>query len=149
MASVHQRAFALQGGADATSTALWPLSLEGLLLLATVGLLKPTGHVGRRAHGTMWRAFVLGIPCVVADGGFMADFVGHPAQAARRSPTENAQAPKEHADGGVHRLSPRLPGVTGKGRDLRAVRRSRTEGSPSQPGRAERRRVRATMMPGL
>lgn len=36
----------------------------------------------------------------------MADFVGHPAQAARRSPTENAQAPKEHADGGVHRLSP-------------------------------------------
>ncbi|WP_461061620.1 DUF2637 domain-containing protein [Streptomyces pseudoechinosporeus] len=34
---VHQRAFALQGGADAVSATLWPLSVDGLLLLATVG----------------------------------------------------------------------------------------------------------------
>ncbi|MFK0018708.1 DUF2637 domain-containing protein [Streptomyces sp. NPDC090798] len=61
MVSVHQRAFALQGGADATSAALWPLSLDGLLLLATVGLLKPTGHIGRRARATVWRALLLGV----------------------------------------------------------------------------------------
>lgn len=29
---VHQREFALQGGADAVSAALWPLSVDGLLL---------------------------------------------------------------------------------------------------------------------
>ncbi|WP_330310391.1 MULTISPECIES: DUF2637 domain-containing protein [unclassified Streptomyces] len=43
----HQRALALQGEADATSAALWPLSVDGLLLLATVGLLNPTCHVSR------------------------------------------------------------------------------------------------------
>jgi hypothetical protein len=37
----HQRGFALRGGADATNAMLWPLSVDGLLLLATVGLLKP------------------------------------------------------------------------------------------------------------
>ncbi|MFD4553591.1 DUF2637 domain-containing protein [Streptomyces sp. NPDC058469] len=37
---VHQREFARQGGADAVSASLWPLSVDGLLLLATVGLLK-------------------------------------------------------------------------------------------------------------
>ncbi|WP_405877813.1 DUF2637 domain-containing protein [Streptomyces sp. NBC_01136] len=58
---VHQRAFALQGGADATSATLWPLSVDGLLLLATVGLLKPTCHVSRRAHRAMGMAFFLGI----------------------------------------------------------------------------------------
>lgn len=39
---VHQRDFALQGDADEVSTSLWPLSVDGLLLLATVDLLKPT-----------------------------------------------------------------------------------------------------------
>ncbi|WP_328773824.1 DUF2637 domain-containing protein [Streptomyces sp. NBC_00286] len=38
---VHQREFALQGGADGVSASLWPLSVDGLLLLATVGLLRP------------------------------------------------------------------------------------------------------------
>ncbi|MGP4048480.1 DUF2637 domain-containing protein [Streptomyces sp. 2A115] len=33
---VHQREFALQGGADEVSASLWPLSVDGLLLLATV-----------------------------------------------------------------------------------------------------------------
>jgi hypothetical protein len=47
---VHQRDFALQGGADPASATLWPLSVDGLLLLATVGLLKPSGRGGRRAR---------------------------------------------------------------------------------------------------
>ncbi|MDO0934144.1 DUF2637 domain-containing protein [Streptomyces sp. DG2A-72] len=58
---VHQRDFALQGGTDATSAALWPLSVDGLLLLATVGLLKPAEHAGRRARSVVWMAFLLGI----------------------------------------------------------------------------------------
>ncbi|MGP4052292.1 DUF2637 domain-containing protein [Streptomyces sp. 2A115] len=48
---VHQREFALQGGADEVSASLWPLSVDGLLLLATVGLLKPSGAGTRRARG--------------------------------------------------------------------------------------------------
>jgi hypothetical protein len=36
----HQREFALQGGVDVVSATLWPLSVDGLLLLATVGLLN-------------------------------------------------------------------------------------------------------------
>ncbi|MCT9083907.1 DUF2637 domain-containing protein [Streptomyces fulvoviolaceus] len=58
---VHQRAFALQGGADAVSAALWPLSVDGLLLLATVGLLKPAQHADGRARAVVWMAFLLGI----------------------------------------------------------------------------------------
>ncbi|MFI6494445.1 DUF2637 domain-containing protein [Streptomyces sp. NPDC050564] len=56
---VHQRACALQGGADATSATLW-LSVDGLLLLATVGLLKRTRHVSGRARWSAWMAFFLG-----------------------------------------------------------------------------------------
>jgi uncharacterized membrane protein len=58
---VHQRSFALPGGADATSAALWPLSVDGLLLLATVGLLKPDRHADRRACAVVWMVFLLGI----------------------------------------------------------------------------------------
>ncbi|WP_151478125.1 DUF2637 domain-containing protein [Streptomyces albicerus] len=58
---VHQREFALQGGADEVSASLWPLSVDGLLLLATVGLLKPSGGGGRRARYVVWLAFLLGI----------------------------------------------------------------------------------------
>ncbi|MGC9544158.1 DUF2637 domain-containing protein [Streptomyces sp. UG1] len=50
---VHQRDFALQGGADEVSAALWPLSVDGLLLLATVGLLKPSGRGGRAFSGAV------------------------------------------------------------------------------------------------
>ncbi|WP_399498487.1 DUF2637 domain-containing protein [Streptomyces sp. P17] len=49
---VHQRDFALQGGADEVSASLWPLSVDGLLLLATVGLLKPARRGG--AGRDMW-----------------------------------------------------------------------------------------------
>ncbi|MEU6353256.1 DUF2637 domain-containing protein [Streptomyces sp. NPDC047072] len=58
---VHQREFALQGGADHVSASLWPLSVDGLLLLATVGLLKPSGTRTRRARGAVRSAFLLGI----------------------------------------------------------------------------------------
>ncbi|WP_405558327.1 hypothetical protein OIE52_19495 [Streptomyces canus] len=43
---MHQREFALQGGADVVSATLWPLSVDGLLLLATVGLLNSPPHAG-------------------------------------------------------------------------------------------------------
>lgn len=62
----HQRAFAVHGGADATSAALWPLSVDGLLVLATVGLLKSTGRTSRRARWAIWSAFGLGIAVSMA-----------------------------------------------------------------------------------
>jgi len=58
---VHQREFALQGGADETSATLWPLSVDGLLLLSTVGLLKPARPADRRARAVVWVAFLFGI----------------------------------------------------------------------------------------
>ncbi|WP_078532650.1 DUF2637 domain-containing protein [Streptomyces hokutonensis] len=63
---VHQREFALQGGADRVGASLWPLSVDGLLLLATVGLLKPTAPRTRRARVTVWSAFLLGIAVSLA-----------------------------------------------------------------------------------
>lgn len=54
----HQCAFALAGGADLTTARLWPLSVDGLLVLSTAGLLRDrrlrhrvrcascSGHVG-------------------------------------------------------------------------------------------------------
>ncbi|MFF2847076.1 DUF2637 domain-containing protein [Streptomyces sp. NPDC058001] len=66
---IHQRAFAFQGGADGTSATLWPLSVDGLLLLATVGLLKPAHQTGRRTRSMVWMAFLLGIQRRRAEGG--------------------------------------------------------------------------------
>ncbi|WP_327388681.1 DUF2637 domain-containing protein [Streptomyces sp. 3213.3] len=63
---VHQREFALQGGADVVSATLWPLSVDGLLLLATVGLLNSSPNVGRRARAAVWLAFLLGIAVSLA-----------------------------------------------------------------------------------
>ncbi|MGP4089017.1 DUF2637 domain-containing protein [Streptomyces sp. KR55] len=63
---VHQRKFALQGGADSVSASLWPLSVDGLLLLATVGLLKQSGPRTRRARWAIWSAFLLGIAVSLA-----------------------------------------------------------------------------------
>ncbi|MEV0225218.1 DUF2637 domain-containing protein [Streptomyces sp. NPDC050704] len=63
---VHQREFALQGGADAVSATLWPLSVDGLLLLATVRLLNSSRNVGRRARTVVWLAFLLGIAVSLA-----------------------------------------------------------------------------------
>lgn len=63
---VHQREFALQGGADSVSASLWPLSVDGLLLLATIGLLKHAGPTTRRARWAVWSAFLLGIAVSLA-----------------------------------------------------------------------------------
>lgn len=63
---VHQRHFALQGGADAVSAALWPLSVDGLLLLATVGLLRLPAHRHRWRRFVVWLAFSLGIAVSLA-----------------------------------------------------------------------------------
>jgi Protein of unknown function (DUF2637) len=57
----HQRAFALHGGADPGSAGLWPLSVDGLLVLATAGLLKSGPHTTRRVRLAGWLAFGLGI----------------------------------------------------------------------------------------
>jgi hypothetical protein len=63
---VHQREFALRGGADTVGASLWPLSVDGLLLLATVGLLKPTEPHTRWSRGAVWAAFLLGIAVSLA-----------------------------------------------------------------------------------
>ncbi|WP_093903554.1 DUF2637 domain-containing protein [Streptomyces sp. cf386] len=65
---VHQREFALQGGADVVTAALWPFSVDGLLLLATAGLLKPAEWRGRRARCVVWMVFLFGI-VVSSPGG--------------------------------------------------------------------------------
>ena len=62
----HQRDFALHGGADPTSAALWPLSVDGLLLLTTVALLTPRGAASRRTQVTVWLGFLLGIAVSLA-----------------------------------------------------------------------------------
>ncbi|MEO3756214.1 DUF2637 domain-containing protein [Streptomyces sp. B6B3] len=62
----HQRDFALHGGADPTSAALWPLSVDGLLLLTTAALLKPRGAASRRTRVAVWLGFLLGIAVSLA-----------------------------------------------------------------------------------
>jgi hypothetical protein len=62
----HQRRFALAGGADPTGGRLWPLSVDGLVLLATVGLLRVDHRVGRRGRWSLWAAFGFGIAVSLA-----------------------------------------------------------------------------------
>lgn len=57
----HQRTFALDGGADRVGASLWPLSVDGLLVLATIGLLKPQAAGRRRIRYAVRLAFGLGI----------------------------------------------------------------------------------------
>ena len=56
----HQREFVLRGGAEPTSAGLWSLSVDGLLVLATVGLLKSSQHAGRRVRVAVWSSFSVG-----------------------------------------------------------------------------------------
>lgn len=51
----HGREFALRFGADATTAAIWPLIVDGLLTSATVELWK-TGH--GRGDGDQWKAWL-------------------------------------------------------------------------------------------
>lgn len=62
----HQRTFALRGGADAAGASLWPLSVDGLLLLATVGLLKSSERSSRRTRYVVRLAFFMGIAVSLA-----------------------------------------------------------------------------------
>ncbi|WP_236725398.1 DUF2637 domain-containing protein [Amycolatopsis orientalis] len=57
----HGRDFALQFGADHTTAAIWPLIVDGLLMIATVELWKPSD--GERTGGTWtaWLALTFGI----------------------------------------------------------------------------------------
>lgn len=55
----HQREFALHGGADLTSASLWPLSVDGLLVLASTTLIR--GDHNRSLRSVVWLAFLLGI----------------------------------------------------------------------------------------
>lgn len=48
------------------SASLWPLSVDGLLLLATVGLLKRPAQCGRWKRCVVWTAFLLGIAVSLA-----------------------------------------------------------------------------------
>ena len=62
----HQRAFALRGGADSASASLWPLSVDGLLLLATIALLRSGPNKSRRVRRVVWAAVILGIAVSLA-----------------------------------------------------------------------------------
>lgn len=57
----HQRDFALAGGADLTTARLWPLSVDGLLVLSTAGLLRDGRQISRRARYALRVAFAAGI----------------------------------------------------------------------------------------
>jgi hypothetical protein len=62
----HQRQFALDGGAAPTSARLWPLSVDGIVLLATVGLLRLDHRSASRTRWALWAAFGLGIAVSLA-----------------------------------------------------------------------------------
>ncbi|GAA5151716.1 DUF2637 domain-containing protein [Pseudonocardia eucalypti] len=53
----HGQAFALRFSGDATTAAIWPLIVDGLLTTATVELWKP----GRAGRWRAWLAFLVGV----------------------------------------------------------------------------------------
>jgi hypothetical protein len=57
----HQLGFALAGGADLTTARVWPLSVDGLLVLSTAGLLREGRRTSIRARYTLRAAFAAGI----------------------------------------------------------------------------------------
>jgi hypothetical protein len=61
----HQREYAREGGSDPAGAALWPLSVDGLLVLATVGVLKAE-QLSRRGRIAVWLSFWLGIAVSLA-----------------------------------------------------------------------------------
>jgi hypothetical protein len=62
----HQRHFALVGGADQVSAALWPLSVDGLVVLASLGLVRAQASTTVRARLALWVAFLLGVAVSLA-----------------------------------------------------------------------------------
>jgi uncharacterized protein DUF2637 len=57
----HQRGYAREGGSDAAGAVLWPLSVDGLLVLATVGVLTFSQQASRRYRIAVWVSFWAGI----------------------------------------------------------------------------------------
>lgn len=57
----HQRGFALAGGADLATARLWPLSVDGLLVLSTAGLLHANHRTTGRARYALRASFAAGI----------------------------------------------------------------------------------------
>jgi len=57
----HQRRFALAGGADPASAVLWPLSVDGLVILASIGLLSTRPDATARARWSVRVAFLLAV----------------------------------------------------------------------------------------
>lgn len=62
----HQREFALHGGADGTSAALWPLSVDGLLVLASTALIRGDQAASRSMRSVVWLAFLFGVAVSLA-----------------------------------------------------------------------------------
>lgn len=56
----HQRDFALGWGADSMSAALWPLSVDGLLIVSTLSMVADTER-GRKSHWSTWLGFIFGV----------------------------------------------------------------------------------------
>jgi hypothetical protein len=57
----HQRGYAREGGSDSVGAVLWPLSVDGLLVLATVGVLTSSRQASRRYRIAVWVSFWAGI----------------------------------------------------------------------------------------
>lgn len=57
----HGRDFALQFGADHTTAAIWPLIVDGLLMIATVELWKSAEPESSGSRWAAWLAFTFGI----------------------------------------------------------------------------------------
>lgn len=57
----HQRGFAREGGSDSVGAVLWPLSVDGLLVSATVGVLTSSKRASRRYRIVVWASFWAGI----------------------------------------------------------------------------------------
>jgi uncharacterized protein DUF2637 len=57
----HQRGYAREGGSDSVGAVLWPLSVDGLLVLATVGVLTSSQQASRRYRIAVWVSFWAGI----------------------------------------------------------------------------------------
>jgi hypothetical protein len=57
----HQRGFAREGGSDPVEAVLWPLAVDGLLVLATVGVLTSSERTSRRYRIAVWLSFWTGI----------------------------------------------------------------------------------------
>lgn len=57
----HQRGFAREGGSDSVGALLWPLSVDGLLVSATVGVLTSGQAASRRHRIVVWLSFWAGI----------------------------------------------------------------------------------------